>query len=134
MLVEFKRKGARRLIDQYDWSEETGYVCDVTDPDLLSELFTNPAYDDDFAVHSTEPLVAVLGNPHDVQVMVVYAGITSVEMLADLTEDGASRLMSALLATKRTVKSWIAAARSARQKKYQVEDTAVPPEQAMEVS
>lgn len=33
----------KRLVGRYEWSQETGYVQDVVEPDLAAELLTEPS-------------------------------------------------------------------------------------------
>ncbi len=134
MRVRFTRS-SRRLIGQYEWSAGNGYVCEVTDPDLLQELFTNPAYDNDFVVADDEPLARIAGSTHGAQLLVVYGRVASIEQLANLTKEEANRLAAALVETPRTVNGWIEAARQwVGRQEQDAEETAVPPKtKSMEV-
>jgi len=64
MLITLANRQKQRVIGQHVWSAENGHTCRVNDVELLQELFTNPAYKDEFYVCPDDGLVAIVGDVH----------------------------------------------------------------------
>ncbi len=106
MLVSLAYKHKQRVIGPYAWSSENGHVCRIDDAELLQELFTNPAYKDEFSISPDDELAAVVGDVHTAQMLIVYGRIASVEQLARLSKEEAKALANTVLETVRTVSGW----------------------------
>jgi len=107
MLVSLANKQKQRVIGQHVWSAENDHTCRVDDVDLLQELFTNPAYKDEFYVSPDDDLVVIVGNVHTAQVLLVYGRVASVAQLAHLSKEAVKALANSTLETARTVSGWV---------------------------
>ena len=107
MLIALLNKNKRRVIEDLTWSTHNGHTCEVVDPELLQELLTNPAYDGEFSISPNDDLMAIVGDEHTTQILVIYGRVTSVEALARLSKEEVKALTDATSKTARTISEWV---------------------------
>jgi hypothetical protein len=42
MYIQYTGRRRRRIVGPYEWNEENGFVCEVTEPEILEDLLTDP--------------------------------------------------------------------------------------------
>ena len=102
-------KVVRRIIGEYEWSQETEFVRDVVEADLAAELLTDPS--DHFAVANDDPVICLKGIGEQRAAELAVAGIATLADLAALDEDGIVRLDKAIWASRKQIRAWVVQAR-----------------------
>ena len=98
----------RRVVGQYEWSRETGFVQDV-DAATAAELLTCPG--EDFVPDRDEPLLSLDGVGMQRLAELALAGIGNLADMADLNDEGIERLAESIWASEDQVRRWVEQAR-----------------------
>ena len=96
----------QRVVGEYTFSKN-GRVCDVTKPDLIERLISDP----DFCIDANEPLLQVTGDG-DVLGLMALEGVASVGDLIELDKTAVKKLARGLGITQTAVRKMIKAAKS----------------------
>lgn len=98
-----------RMVGEYVWSRETGFVQEVTDAALVAELLTSPH--DAFAIDQDDAVSALAGIGPQRAANMAMAGIATLADLAALNEAGIKRLDAQIWASAKQIRVWVKQAR-----------------------
>ena len=104
MIIKYNGpKITTRIIDGVVWSVQTGWSQDVTDPDLLENVLTYPG--DQFSPDPGDPMVKAIGE--EAAVLVGLSGVSSLDILATLTDQEIGDLAEATEVEDHVAAGWV---------------------------
>jgi predicted flap endonuclease-1-like 5' DNA nuclease len=95
----------RRLVAQYEWSSQAGWVQEVTEAGLVAELLTEPT--GNFVVDAAEPLLTLKGVGVQRAAELALVGIGTLGDLAALDGAGIQRLAVLISGSSQQVRAWV---------------------------
>lgn len=108
MLIRYTGPGTRRrLVEQYEWSRQTGFRQDVP-AGMAALLVTDPS--GEFEIAPEEPLLRLLGLTAEIAGRLALAGIGSARELADTPGRLVSRLARDVGEPARQFRVWVSGA------------------------
>lgn len=109
MKIRYVGSSGRRIVGEFEWNSDNGFVEDVTDSEIVADLLTYPR--PEFVLVEDEPLTSLPQVGEQRAVELALAGIASIEDLAMLDDDGVTTLADSIWASEKQVTKWAALAR-----------------------